>query len=459
MTSLPLFCRRWLVLLLLQAGASAAASASQAPGPVAAPVAIHTVPPAAADTAHFDAAAATDAYLALLPPDARARSDAYAEGGYWLLLWDFLAGSAILLLLLQLGWSARMRDLAGRLSRFRPLQTMLYWIQFLLVTTVLGFPLTVYEGYVREHQYGLATQAFGPWFADQVKGLLLGLVIGGVIAMALFGVVRRLMRTWWIWGAAVAVVFLAAGLMIGPVYLVPVFNTVTRLDNPQLAGSILSMARANGIPARDVFVVDASRQTTRISADVSGLGQTLRITLNDNLLNRGTPEQIQAVMGHEMGHYVLHHVYLDLAFFTLVIVAGFAFLRWGLEQGLRRWGDRWQVRGVGDLAVLPLAALLISAFFFVLTPVLNTISRLQEEEADTFGLNASRQPDGMAQVALEVAEYRKLNPGPVEEMIFFDHPSGRNRIYAAMRWKAEHLAAPAVPPAPPAAAAAVPPPK
>ena len=206
-----------------------------------------------------------------------------------------------------------------------------------------------------------------------------------------------------------------------------------------------------------MYVVDASRQTTRISANVSGLGQTMRITLNDNLLRRGTPEQILAVMGHEMGHYVLNHMYKILMFYLIVYVTGFSLLKWGLDRCLRRWGERWQIRGVGDLAVLPLAMLIVSIFFFVLTPVMNTFSRTIETEADFFGLNASRQPDGFAQIALQLAEYRKLSPGPVEEWLFYDHPSGRVRIYTAMRWKAENLKsltpAPATPAEPHPAAA------
>jgi STE24 endopeptidase len=161
--------------------------------------------------------------------------------------------------------------------------------------------------------------------------------------------------------------------------------------------------------------------------------------LNDNLLKRGSPEEIQSVMGHEMGHYVLNHVYKSILFFLALAVAGFSFLRWGLEWSLGRWGERWQIRGIGDTAVLPLVVLLGSIFFLVLTPVLDTYIRTQEYEADMYGLNASRQPDGFAQGAIHLGEYRKMNPGRVEEWIFFDHPSGRNRIYAAMRWKAENL--------------------
>jgi STE24 endopeptidase len=398
-----------------------------------------TVPPEARASANFKPEAATNAYLAQMPADARARSDAYFEGGYWLILWDFLYGLVLALLLLNLRWSAAMRNLAERVTRFKPVHTFFYWAEYLLLTSVLGFPLFVYEGYFREHKYGLATQTFGPWMNDQFKDFLVNLVLGGIISMLLFGVVRRLPRTWWIWGAIVTILFLVFVVLIAPVYIVPIFNKVTLLNDPKITQPILSMARANGIPAKDVFEIDASKQTTRMSANVSGFGQTMRITLNDNLLRRGSPEEIQAVMGHEMGHYVLNHVYKSIMFFLIVAVAGFGVLRWALGWSLMRWGEKWQIRGIGDTAVLPLVALLGSVFFFVLTPVLNTFSRAQEYEADMFGLNASRQPDGFAEAAIHLGEYRKMNPGPIEEWIFFDHPSGRNRIYAAMRWKAENL--------------------
>jgi STE24 endopeptidase len=397
------------------------------------------VPPQAQPSDHFDAVAATNAYLAQIPADARSRSDAYFEGGYWLILWDFLYGAVVYVLLLQLRWSAAMRNLAERITRFNPLQTLIYWSEFLLAITLLTFPLAVYEDYIRERQYGLATQTFGPWLGDQGKSLLVGIVLGGIITMLLFGVVRRLRRTWWIWGSVVATLFLAFTALIFPVYIVPIFNKTTLLDDPRITGPILSMAHANGIAADKVYQIDASRQTTRISANVSGLGRTMRITLNDNLLRRGSPEEIQFVMGHEMGHYVLHHASKGLIFAFLVIVAAFAFLRWSLDWSLGRWGERWQIRGITDTAVLPLVFLLGSFFLFVLTPILNTDTRTAEHEADMYGLNASRQPDGCAQAAIHLGEYRKMNPGPVEEWVFFDHPSGRNRIYAAMRWKAENL--------------------
>ena len=400
------------------------------------------VPPGAEASDHFDAVVATNAYLATVPADKRARSDAYFEGGYWLILWNFLASAAVYLLLLGTGWSARMRDLAERATGSKSVQTVLYWVQFLVITAVLLFPLTVYQGFVREHQYGLATQTFGPWLGDQLKGLAVGLVGGGLFVIAIYGVVRRAPRTWWIWGSVVTVAFLMFSAMIAPVFILPLFNTYTKLEDARVKEPILSMARANGIPASEVYVVNASRQSTRVSANVSGFLGTERITLNDNLLNRCTLPEIESTMGHEMGHYVLNHVYKGTLFFGVLTVLGFAFLRGASARALTRWGGAWRMRGVDDLAALPLFALLMAVYFFVLTPVTNTYIRTQEYEADIFGLNAAGQPDGEALIDLKLGDYRKLDPGPVEEFIFFDHPSGRTRIYAAMRWKAEHLNSP-----------------
>ncbi len=395
-----------------------------------------TAAPAQAQQPAFDAEAATDRYLATVPPAEKARSDAYFEGGYWLILWDFLYGAAVMILLLETRASARMRDFAERLARRRPLATLVYWFQLQLAVFVLGFPLTVYQGFFRERQYGLMNQTFGQWFGDQAKELALAVVLGGLAVMCLMEVVRRLPRTWHIWGAITAVVFLIIALLAGPVFIAPLFNQYTPLTDPKIRGPVLSLARANGVPASEVYVVDESRQSDRISANVSGFLGTERISLNDNLLKRCTPEEILSVMAHETGHYVLHHVYNSILFSILVTLAAFWLLRWALDRALARRGERWGIRGVADVAVVPLAALILSVMGFLFTPIGNNFSREQEYEADMFALNAARQPDAEAKVDLMLVKYRKLDPTPLEEWLFYDHPSGRARVYAAMRWKA-----------------------
>ena len=382
---------------------------------------------------------ATQAYMDRISPAAKARSDAYFEGGYWLQLWSTVVTLGMFWLLLGTGASGAMRDFAERVTRRKPLQSMLYVAQFSVATTVLVFPLNVFAEFCRQHYYGMANQSFGPWLKEQGTGLVVSTVLMALVLPLLYGVVRRCSRTWWIWGSAVAVVFMVFAILIGPVFIDPIFKTYKPMSDGPVRQAILSLARSEGVPAKDVFVFDASKQTSNVSANVSGLFGTTAVRLNDNLLNRCTLPEIKGVMGHEMGHYVMNHVFKFLSMFTIILVAGFAFVAWSFEWLRLRWGGRWGVRNVGDVAGLPLFMALFTVFMFVLTPALNTMTRVQEAEADLFGVNASQEPDGCAEGELKLIEYRKSDPGPVEEFLFYDHPSPRKRIFTAMRWKAEHL--------------------
>ena len=388
-----------------------------------------------------DPAAATQAWLASVPKDKREKSDAYFEGGYWLLLWDYVAAAAISILLLSSRISARLRDFSERLTNSKTLQGACYSVPYLLLVYVLSFPLNVYEHFFREDQYGLATQTFPAWFGEQLIGLAVTIVAGTIFFVVLYAVFRGAPKSWWIWGTAVAVVFSFVLLFIAPVFIEPLFNTYKPLTKPEISEPILAMARANQIPVKQVFEVDASRQTTRVSANVSGILGTTRVALNDNLLKQCTLPEIRAVMAHEMGHYVLNHGAKLLTYLGIFIFVGFALTRILFDAALRHWGEKWGVRGISDPAGLPLLVLIFSTLVFLATPLLNTVVRVTEREADAFGINASREPDGMAKVALKLGAYRKLNPTPLEEFIFYDHPSGRARIRMAMDWKAANLPA------------------
>jgi len=396
-----------------------------------------------AQSAGFDPVAATEAYLASLPAEARAKSDAYYEGGYWLLLWHALYDLAIAGLLLCSGLSVRLRSLAERTLPWRWSSTAAYGLLYALLTVLLILPLTVYEQFIRERDYGLSTQSFDGWLREFAIGSGMGIVVTALLFVAVYAVIRRSPRRWWIWGTGVAVVFLTVSMTVAPVFVAPIFNEYRPLDPGPLRDTILSMARANGVPAEEVWQFDASRQHNRISAHVSGLFGTTRIALNDNLLNRGTPEEVASVMGHELGHFVLGHGPELIVSFGLVILGGLAFAHWGFHRVVVRWGQGWGVRGIDDPAGAPVLAALLTVWFFLMTPVTNSLIRLNEAEADIYGLNTAREPDGFAAIALKLGEYRKLDPAPWEEAVFFDHPSGRSRIAMAMRWKAENLKVPA----------------
>jgi len=392
-------------------------------------------------SASLDPAAATQAWLNSVPQDKREKSDAYFEGGYWLLLWNYLVAGAISILLLSSRISVRLRDFSERLTKSKTLQVCCYIIPYVLLAFVLSFPLNVYEHFFREHQYGFATQNFTTWFREQLIGLGITLIGATFFFVVLYAIFRRAPKTWWIWGTGVAVVCSFFLLFIAPVFIEPLFNTYKPLTKPEVSEPILVMARGNEIPVKQVFEVDASRQTTRVSANVSGILGTTRIALNDNLLKQCTVPEIRAVMAHEMGHYVLNHgakLLIYLGAFTLI---GFGLTRILFDAAVRRWGDRWGVRSIADPAGLPLLAWIFCTLVFLATPLLNTIVRITEREADAFGINTAREPDGMAEVALKLGAYRKLNPSPLEEFIFYDHPSGRSRIRMAMDWKAANLPA------------------
>jgi STE24 endopeptidase len=396
------------------------------------------IPDAARPGPGFDPERATEAYLDLLSPAQRASSDAYFEGGYWLQLWGLLYGLLVAAIFLRGGLSCWMRDRAERISRYAWLQTLLYALMWLLAGFVLGLPLAIYADFVREHQYGLATQTFGGWFGDQLKGLMVTLVVGAPVVALLYAAVRRTGTRWWIWaggGAFMLVLFL---IMLAPVFVEPLFNDYKPLREGAARDAVLSMARANRIPTDNVVEFDASRQTTRISANVAGFAGTTRVALNDNLLDKTSLPEIKAVMGHEMGHYVLNHSLRGTIYLSLVLIFGFWVVHRVFDTLLARWGAALGLRGRGDPAALPLAVAILSVFFFLATPLVNSIVRQMEAEADAFGLNAAREPHGFAMAAMRLSAYRKLRPGLLEEIVFYDHPSGWQRVHASMLWLREN---------------------
>jgi STE24 endopeptidase len=396
---------------------------------------VHLVAAAAA----FDPEAATQTYLATLKGAARAKSDAYFEGGYWLILWGALVAIAGELVQLHFGLARRWRDWAERIAP-RWLAPALFSVPYAVVGTLIVLPWTIYTGYFREKQYDLMNQSFGDWLLDQGKGLGISVIASVILFTIVMAVIRKSPKRWWLWGALTMSAFVAFGAMIVPVFVAPLFNSYTEMAPGPLRDRIVAMAKAHNVPAEHIYVFDASKQTKRISANVSGLGPTIRISLNDNLLNRTKPPETAAVMGHELGHYVLGHVWKSILAFAAIFLLIFYLASRAVPALIRRFGSRWGVRDVADPAAIPVFFIVVAVIGVFLTPVTNTLVRVNESEADAFGLDTAREPDGFATTALALSEYRKIEPGPVEEFLFFDHPSGKTRIRMAMDWKAAHLA-------------------
>ena len=405
---------------------------------ILAAIALVTVP-IAAQAAAFDVDHATRAWLDTLQGPARAKSDAYFEGKYWLVLWGALAAILSDLLVLRLRLTVQLRNLAQRQFK-RPFGiTWFTALGYVLVGWIITLPWLVYTDFVREDHYGLMNQSFGAWFSDQLKSLGVALVIAPLVVIAIYAVIRRFPRRWWVLATGLMAGFFFLGMALAPVYIAPLFNTYTEMPAGPLRDRIVAMAQSRGIPADHIYVFDASKQSKRISANVSGIGPTIRISLNDNLLNRSTPQEVAAVMGHEMGHYKLHHVWWGLLFMTGLFGLVF-FLSSRIAPALiARHGAGWGIDRLDDPASLPVLGILLSIFGLVLTPVTNTLVRVNESQADAFGLEVAREPDGFAATAMKLSEYRKIEPNALEEALFFDHPSGATRVRMAMQWKKDNV--------------------
>jgi STE24 endopeptidase len=380
-----------------------------------------------------------------VPPD-DPRMEAYSHGGYALRLVDFLWGVALLSVIVFTGLGGYLQALVERVTRRPNLKVALYTGLFTVIAFVGGFPLSVYRGYVREKAFGFANQSFPAWLGDQGKELAVGVVLQALFFTVLYLAIRRLGRRWWIAGAGLAIAFLVLVLAVAPVFIAPLFNTFEPLKDAALRGDILAMAHAQGIPADEVYQVDASRQSEHNNAYVAGLLGTQRIVLYDTILRNFSPREVKVVMGHEMGHYVMNHIWKFVAFLSIVIAIGF-FL---VDRVSRRILERRPALGITALpepASLPLLILVLNVYLFLSGPAIATFSRTMEHDADVFGIEATRDPVAAASAFLKFGrlDLGEYHVHPWIEALLFDHPSLGSRIRFAQDYARRHGTAAADP--------------
>jgi len=397
-----------------------------------------TIPPVTKAVTRFNPEKATAALIDQIPAAVRHKADSYSEGDYWLLLWNFLYAAFIAWLFLFGGLSAYIRKLTDKTTKTNR-NNLFYIILYFLLSFLLAFPIDFYQNFIREQQYGFSNQTFMQWLGNDLLNLLVELIIGAPFFVLIYALFRKVKENWWLWGSGFTVVTIIVVIIIYPVFISPLFNNYTPLKNGVLRNRLLSLARANAVDIDQVYVYNESQQTKAFNANVTGFGSTSRIALNDNMLNHCTNNEIAAVIGHEMGHYVMHHLLILALEFGLLVVFGFGIVKWLLNKLLFRYSKRWRIDSIQQVSSLPLLVFLFTLYFFVITPVTNSIVRVVEIEADNYGLNAVREPDAFASVFIKTADNHKVAPGYWEEVLFFDHPSRQHRILAAMKWKSENL--------------------
>ena len=397
-----------------------------------------SIPPEAVWGPTFDVGRATDAYIATVPAADRVKSDAYFEGGYWIELWSTLITVAVCALLLRFRFAARVRDFAAARGAGPFVQALAVAAGFIAVLSLLTLPWALYTAYFREHQYGMSNYTAGGFLGEWVIG----------IAIARVSSISRSPGST-CWSAACASAG-SGGQPASPPCSSCSCSWSSRCSSRRCSTTTSPCRRAKcaipssrsrkeaEVPVDDVFWFDASKQTKRISANVSGLGGTARIALNDNLLHGTSPPEIRAVMGHELGHYRLHHGLWLGAGFTIALAIGYLVINRQFGRLQRRYGERFGIRDLADPAGLPLAFAIFTVVMYLISPVTKSMVRTAENHADAFGLDVANEPHGFASVAMRLSTYRKLEPGSLEEVIFFDHPSGRARVERSMRWLADH---------------------
>jgi STE24 endopeptidase len=337
---------------------------------------------------------------------------------------------AVLVLLLVTGLSASLRNAARRIGRNWFFTIVIYFVLFTVVTTIVDLPLSYYTEYVRQHAYGLSNQTFGKWFGDTLKSLGVACVVGALVMWVPYLLLRKSPRRWWLYTAIALVPFIVLANLVAPIWIAPLFNKFEPMQDKALEQKILSLAGRAGIEGSRVFQVNKSVDTKTLNAYVAGLFGTKRIVLWDTTLKRMTDRELLFVMGHEMGHYVLHHVWQAIAFSVLILAASLYVAYRTADAVIARYGGRWGFTSLADVASLPLLLLLMSAFGLVVTPLELAFTRHVEHEADRFGLEITQtnHSAGTAFVKLQQDALANPRPGLLYKIFRESHPPLGERI-------------------------------
>jgi Zn-dependent protease with chaperone function len=385
-------------------------------------------PPEAAPRSGADQNASTTSRVSVPEPSEKAL--AYHRSGNVLWVINTIWGLVIPALFLTTGFSARIRTWARTLGRKWFFIIGLYFIIFSVLNFVIDLPLSYYQGFVRQHAYGLSNQTFQKWATDQLTGLMVSLVIGVLFLWVPYLLLKKSPRRWWLYTGLAAVPFLVLIIFVQPIWIDPLFNRFGPMKDKALEAEILRLAERSGIEGSRVFEVAKSEDTKAINAYVNGVGGTKRIVLWDTILARLEPAQLLVVMGHEMGHYVLGHIWKSILIFSVLIMATLYAVHRVAGRLLDRYRDRFGFTELSDVASLPLILVLFGAFSFLVTPVALAVQRHFEHEADRFALEITHGNYAAATAFVKLQQDNLAVPRPSLLYVLWreSHPPLANRI-------------------------------
>src|SRR5688572_7306848 len=379
----------------------------------------------------FNAQAATARYIDSLGADALEKAARYTIGNHWLLLWGLVVSALITWLVVRSGVLDRLQ---ARLERRNfAMRAFLVSATYLLISAILALPWSIYDDWWREQAYGRSSQPLGDFLLQSSIAGLITLVVGGLFLLGVYALIKRTGRRWWIWSGGLTAAALAVIMLLSPILIEPLFNQYRPVPAGPVREALLEMAARADIPADRIFMYDGSRQSNNFTANVSGVLGSARIAISDVALKQASLEEVKAVTGHEIGHYVLAHVWRSVAVLSLLAVLLF-FLADRLFPRFARWFG--STATIGEPRGVPVLMFLVSLFALLAMPATNALSRIGESEADAYSLRTVNEADGLASALVKTAEYRYPRPHPVQEAIFYTHPSVERRVRRAMEWKA-----------------------
>src|SRR5579863_8122661 len=351
----------------------------------------------------------------------------------WLGIADFAVGFLFLVVLLVTRWSDWLRDLAYRMGfQNYTLSVFMYLLLLLVISKALGIGLDYY-GFWLERRFKLSTQKFGAWIWDETKGLLVGLVLGGIVVELLYFTIRQWPQNWWLLAWALFMVLFVVLAQLAPVMLFPIFYKFEPLENEDLRRRLVVLSERAGTRVRGVYRWKLSEKSKKANAALTGLGATRRIILADTLLDNYTPDEIEAVLAHELGHHVHRHILKSIFVQAAITLLGFWAANWTLHYAV----DQHMFEELSDFANLPLLALVSTVLSFLLMPALNAYSRYNERQADRYAFESIDSIDPFVSSMNKLAEQNLAERMPSKwvEWFFHSHPSITRRLAAASEWQ------------------------
>jgi STE24 endopeptidase len=382
----------------------------------------------------FNPAAETARYIDSLGPEALAKAASYTAASHWFLLGGLVVSALLTWVIVRMGLLERIS--AKLEKRGWALRTWLVCAAFFLTSSLIALPWDIYQNWIFEKSYGRTSQPLSDFLTQDAISIAMSSVLGGLFFLGVYALIRRTGKKWWLWSGGLAAFAASATILLSPVLIEPMFNDYKPVPEGPVRTALLKMADDADIPHDRVLMFDGSRQSNNFTANVSGVFGSARIAISDVALDKASLDEVRAVTGHEIGHYVLGHVWRFVFLIAALAMLGFFLADLLFGRVAAMFGSKAQV---SDPEGIPILLFVVSVLGFFAQPVLNSVTRIGESEADAYSLRTVNLPDALSGALVKTAEYRYPRPSAFEEIAFYSHPSVERRVMRAMEWKAAQM--------------------